>query len=239
VTEAAWTIDQLAARVDAALSVGYAGQPSARVREVPDPRAIRYYTTLGLLDRPAALRGRTALYGRRHLLQLVAVKRLQAEGLSLAAVQERLAGAPDEVLHRIAQLPPDLEPVPAAAPPPTARPAARFWTASARPARVAAFAPSEAAGPAAAPEAASAAPAPTAALSAPEAAGSAAAPAVTPVVAFQGVPLGTALLLVPATRPLAADDLDAIRRAAQPVLGTLHARGLLHPGQPRPIDQEE
>ena len=54
------------------------GRPAARVRAVPDRRAIRWYTTIGLIDRPVAHRGRTALYGPRHLLQLVAVKRLQA-----------------------------------------------------------------------------------------------------------------------------------------------------------------
>src|SRR5690348_15034744 len=71
------TLDELSARVALALADHYEGQASARVRDVPDVRTIRYYTTLGLIDRPAALRGRTALYGRRHLLQLVAIKRLQ------------------------------------------------------------------------------------------------------------------------------------------------------------------
>ena len=75
-----------------ALAVDYAGQASGRVRDVPDRRTIRYYTTLGLIDRPAAMRGRTALYGLRHLLQLAAIKRLQAHGLSLAEVQQRLVG---------------------------------------------------------------------------------------------------------------------------------------------------
>ena len=70
---------------------------------MPDLRTIRYYTTLGLLDRPAAMRGRTALYGPRHLLQLVAIKRLQARGLSLAAVQERVVGLSDAALRRLAR----------------------------------------------------------------------------------------------------------------------------------------
>src|ERR671932_10436 len=91
-----WTLDELCAQVALALAADYAGQASGRVREVPDRRTIRYYTTLGLVDRPAAVRGRTALYGRRHLLQLVAIKRLQAEGRSLADVQVELAAAGDE-----------------------------------------------------------------------------------------------------------------------------------------------
>jgi DNA-binding transcriptional MerR regulator len=117
------TIEELSVRVAKALSVGYEGVASSRVRDVPDLRTIRYYTTLGLLDRPAAMRGRTALYGSRHVLQLVAIKRLQAQGLSLAAVQERMLGASDGMLKKIAEAPglkrrrvvppgliPDLEP---------------------------------------------------------------------------------------------------------------------------------
>jgi hypothetical protein len=103
--QAPWTLDELAERVDAALAVDYHGQASGRVRDVPDRRAIRWYTTIGLVDRPAAHRGRTAMYGPRHLLQLVAVKRLQARGLPLVAIQQELAGATDTQLARVARLP--------------------------------------------------------------------------------------------------------------------------------------
>jgi hypothetical protein len=104
--ETLWTIDELGAKVAEALrGPDYHGVSSGRVRDVPDLRTIRYYTTLGLLDRPAAMRGRMALYGPRHLLQLVAVKRLQAQGLSLAAVQERVVGLPEKALRRLAQAP--------------------------------------------------------------------------------------------------------------------------------------
>src|SRR6058998_412285 len=97
--EPLWTIDELGTQVALALSVDYKGPPNERVREVPDLRTIRYYTTLGLLDRPAQLRGRTALYGRRHLLQLVAIKRLQSRGLPLAEIQAELSGATDRTLR--------------------------------------------------------------------------------------------------------------------------------------------
>src|SRR5437660_12778010 len=96
-----WTIDELGSRVALALSVGYEGQSSGRVRDVPDRRTIRYYTTLGLIDRPAAMRGRTAYYGRRHLLQLVAIKRLQARGLTLAELQQRRVGVSNAALEEL------------------------------------------------------------------------------------------------------------------------------------------
>lgn len=103
-----WRLDELSSRVERALSVGYRPASSGRVRAVPDRRTIRYYTTLGLLDRPAEMRGRTAYYGQRHLLQLVAIKRLQAEGLSLAQVQQGLTGLDADALAEVAQLPDEL-----------------------------------------------------------------------------------------------------------------------------------
>jgi DNA-binding transcriptional MerR regulator len=98
------TIDQLVSRVAGALAVDYAGSASGRIRDLPDRRAIRYYATAGLVDRPT-MHGRKAVYSRRHLLQVVAIKRLQAEGLPLAQIQAELAGADDDTLERIARLP--------------------------------------------------------------------------------------------------------------------------------------
>jgi hypothetical protein len=55
------------------------------------------------------MQGRTALYGRRHLLQLVAIKRLQGQGLSLGELQQRLLGLPNMALESVARLPANLE----------------------------------------------------------------------------------------------------------------------------------
>jgi len=97
-------MDELVERVSAALAAEYSGAPNGRVRDLPDRRAIRWYTTTGLVDRPLGMRGRTALYGRRHLLQLVAVKRRQAQGHTLAAIQAELHGASDAVLAEVARV---------------------------------------------------------------------------------------------------------------------------------------
>src|SRR6516162_8029706 len=126
--EPLWTIDELGAMVALALSVGYSGQANGRVRDVPDRRTIRYYTTLGLIDRPAQMRGRTALYGRRHLLQLVAIKRLQERGQSLAEIQAHLVGRSDAVLARLARVPAEAESDAAEAPPAVRE--GSFWTAA-------------------------------------------------------------------------------------------------------------
>ncbi|MFI6094753.1 MerR family transcriptional regulator [Lentzea sp. NPDC051213] len=120
-----WTLDELLERVSAALTAEYSGSPNGRVRDVPDRRAVRWYATTGLVDRPSAMRGRTALYEKRHLLQLVALKRLQSEGRTLADIQAKLAGATDRTLAAIARVPEPLLTSSAATPPEAVRP--RFW----------------------------------------------------------------------------------------------------------------
>jgi hypothetical protein len=103
--QASWTLDELVRRVAVGLAdPAYPGAPNGRVRELPDRRAVRWYTTTGLVDRPR-MQGRTALYGTRQLLQVVAVKRRQAQGHSLADIQAELAGATDETLRRVAAIP--------------------------------------------------------------------------------------------------------------------------------------
>ena len=125
---ASWTLDELVRRVAAALAgPAYPGAPNGRVRGLPDRRAVRWYTTTGLVDKPA-MQGRTALYGTRHLLQIVAVKRRQAQGHSLADIQAELAGATDDTLRRVAAVPDDViatEPAPALQPPQPTRPSGR------------------------------------------------------------------------------------------------------------------
>lgn len=107
-----WTLEQLSDRVADLLADGYEGQRNGRVRELPNGRTIRWYTTIGLVDRPLANRGRVALYGPRHALQLAAIKQLQARGLSLAQIQERLLGISDEELADLARTRIDVIPVP-------------------------------------------------------------------------------------------------------------------------------
>jgi DNA-binding transcriptional MerR regulator len=103
-TDELWTIEQLPDRVAELLSQDYAGQQNGRVRELPNGRTIRWYTTIGLVDRPIS-RGRTALYGPRHVLQLAAVKRLQAAGRTLAEIQQELVGVTDDRLAELAKVP--------------------------------------------------------------------------------------------------------------------------------------
>lgn len=99
-----WTLDELSAQIALQLANDGPKQVSGRVNLVPDQRTIRYYTTKGLLAPPLSFRGRTALYGEKHLRQLLAIKRLQARGLSLVDIQQRMLGATDSQMAELAGL---------------------------------------------------------------------------------------------------------------------------------------
>jgi DNA-binding transcriptional MerR regulator len=75
-------------------------QGDGRVSGAPDGRTIRYYQTLGLVDRPS-YEGREARYGERHVLQVVAIKLLQSLGLPLGEVQARLYGKSNRELEAL------------------------------------------------------------------------------------------------------------------------------------------
>lgn len=59
------------------------------------PRTVRFYIAQGLLDRPVGSK-RGAHYTRRHLEQLLLVRRWTEAGLSLERVRELIAGAPED-----------------------------------------------------------------------------------------------------------------------------------------------
>lgn len=80
---------------------------SRRIQWKPNGRQIRYYSTLGLLDKPHTENGRTVWYGSKHLVQLLAIKRLQQEGMKLSEIQRSLAGSTLEEMRLLVGLPHD------------------------------------------------------------------------------------------------------------------------------------
>ena len=95
-----WTLSDLVAEAETRLEALPAPK-NGQVRAVPDERTVRYYAALGLLDRPAAMRGRTAFYNRRHLAQIVAIKRMQSAGHSLSDIQQMWPTLDETTLSRI------------------------------------------------------------------------------------------------------------------------------------------
>jgi hypothetical protein len=97
---ALWTLPELVAEVAARITALPAPK-NGQVRAVPDDRTVRYYMTLGLLDRPSSMRGRTALYDQKHVAQVVAIKRLQAMGRSLSEILQLWPTLDDRTLARM------------------------------------------------------------------------------------------------------------------------------------------
>ncbi|MCE9584119.1 MAG: MerR family transcriptional regulator [Planctomycetes bacterium] len=75
-------------------------QKDGRVTDAPDPRTVRYYQGLNLVDRPRIL-DREARYGWKQVLQVLAIKALQHIGLPLAQIQNRLIGRSEAELEAV------------------------------------------------------------------------------------------------------------------------------------------
>jgi DNA-binding transcriptional MerR regulator len=206
--------------VGAALGSAAVAQDNGQVSEVPNGRTIRYYATLGLIDRPYAA-GRGVRYGRRHLLQLVAIKRLQAQGKVLAEVHHELLALSAPALEKLAALPADDEiaalaaEVHGPAPKVESRRERAFWSAEPEVTLATAAAPTSPEG--------GTAPLPASPVS----------PSVPPPSTFGSTPVagitlsGGVTLSFPTARPLGDDDLEALRAALGPVVSVLREQGLL------------
>jgi len=96
-----WTLDQMLTRLESEQARLGLRPADPRVADRPSVRTVRYYATLGILDRPLGYRAGSARYGRRHLLQYLAVKALQAEHMALPEIQRRLYGLSDSDLERV------------------------------------------------------------------------------------------------------------------------------------------
>jgi DNA-binding transcriptional MerR regulator len=96
-----YTLAELSDEIGRRLARSGVSPASARVSPIPDGRTLRYYTTLGLLDRPLEVRDRQARYGERHILQALAIKALQSAGHSLAVIQVALAGLDERELATV------------------------------------------------------------------------------------------------------------------------------------------
>lgn len=76
---------------------------AARLKDEMNPRLVRHYTTVGLLPAPTR-EGREARYGRVHLLGLLALRRLMADGLSGKALAGALTGRSEQDLADLARV---------------------------------------------------------------------------------------------------------------------------------------
>ncbi|MFQ5575166.1 MAG: MerR family transcriptional regulator [Terriglobia bacterium] len=76
-------------------------QARYNVTQSPDVRTIRFYQSEGVLDKPIKRHGTKAIYGYRHLLQLLAVKRMQADSLPIRLIKEMIRDKDDRALEEL------------------------------------------------------------------------------------------------------------------------------------------
>jgi DNA-binding transcriptional MerR regulator len=76
-------------------------QERGSVTELPDERMLRYYSSGGLISPPESKQGVSAVYGYLHLLQLLVIKRLQAEHLSIRKIRELVEGRTERELEQL------------------------------------------------------------------------------------------------------------------------------------------
>lgn len=92
-------VTELAAAAARLIDVYVPAQERGTVSEVPDERMVRYYLTEGLLSPAIGRQGTASLYGWLHLLQLVMIKRLQADHLPIRKIRELLDGRSEKELE--------------------------------------------------------------------------------------------------------------------------------------------
>lgn len=71
-----------------------------KVKEEINPRLVRHYTTLKLMDEPIR-KNRYAYYNYSHLLQLLLVRRLLSEGIGAMAINDLLTSKTNEELKKL------------------------------------------------------------------------------------------------------------------------------------------
>lgn len=72
---------------------------NASARAAPSARAVRFYVSSGLLERPEGS-GTSATYGYRHFLQLLAIKIRQREGETLETIKREMHDLTGDALER-------------------------------------------------------------------------------------------------------------------------------------------
>ena len=76
-------------------------QARGTVTSVPDERTIRYYMAEGLIQSPGEKQGTASLFSYLNLLQLLTVKKLQAEHLPIRKIRELVAGKSEQELEML------------------------------------------------------------------------------------------------------------------------------------------
>lgn len=95
-----WFLEEFAELVNQLLPEFLEGSGNNKVTERVNPRSIRNYTSLSLIDEPHKS-GKYAQYHYRHLVQILAVKKLLAQGYGTTTIERLLAAKSDRELESL------------------------------------------------------------------------------------------------------------------------------------------
>lgn len=96
---APWSLRDMVALATAILEAAGITPLNAAATAHPNERTVRFYVTRGLVTPPDG-RGTAAIYGYRHLLQVLGVKLRQMEGATLDQIETELQQITGDVLER-------------------------------------------------------------------------------------------------------------------------------------------
>ena len=71
------------------------------VAEYPNERTVRYYMSSGLLTSATEKRGLKSVFGYEHLLKLLTIKKLQADGLPISVIKDLISDKSIEDLEKL------------------------------------------------------------------------------------------------------------------------------------------
>lgn len=94
-------VAELAGEAAKILAESGLAQERGTVSDLPDERTLRYYLAEGLLSPAEEKQGTASVFGYKHLLQLLVVKKLQAEHLPIRKIRELVEGRELRDLERL------------------------------------------------------------------------------------------------------------------------------------------
>ena len=94
-------VRELAEAAEAYLRSTKTSPQKGTATEFPNERTVRYYITEGLLDQAIKRKGVTSVFGYEHLLTLLVIKKLQADGVPIKVIKDLIS---DKTIDELEEL---------------------------------------------------------------------------------------------------------------------------------------
>jgi DNA-binding transcriptional MerR regulator len=94
-------VRELAEAAEAYLRSTKTSPQKGTATEFPNERTVRYYITEGLLDQAIKRKGVTSVFGYEHLLTLLVIKKLQADGVPIKVIKDLIADKSVDELEKL------------------------------------------------------------------------------------------------------------------------------------------